>query len=92
MESEKDKEGDKMATTKSAPGFFNLLTSFKLSTIFENVFGKKEPEEEASWPLADAKHDWAEAQELFQACHYDRATPIFRRAVENLLKANCPGA
>jgi hypothetical protein len=30
-----------MATTKSAPGFFNLLTSFKLSTIFENVFGKK---------------------------------------------------
>lgn len=82
-----------MATTKSAPGFFNLLTSFKLSTIFENVFGKKEPdEEEASWPLADAKHDWAEAQELFQACHYDRATPIFRRAVENLLKANCPGA
>lgn len=76
--------------TKSAPGFFDLLTSFKLPTIFENIFGSKEPEEEASYPLADAKHDWAQALELFQACLYNQATPIFRRAVENLLKANCP--
>ncbi len=76
-----------MTTPKNGPGFFNLLTSFKPST----VLGKKEPEE-ASWPLTDAKHDWAEAQELFQTRHYDRATTIFRRAVENLLKANCHGA
>lgn len=73
--------------TKSAPGFFALLTSFKLSSIFV----KKEPEEEASYPLADAKRDWSEAMERFHAGHYDRATPLFRRAVENLLKANCPG-
>jgi hypothetical protein len=74
-----------MATTKDTPGFLNLLTSSRPS-------GKKEPEDEANWPLADAKQDWAKAQELLKACHYDQATPIFRRAVENLLKANCSGA
>lgn len=73
---------------KNAPGFFNLLSSFKLSSIFR----KKEPEEEIIYPLADAKQDWAEALELFRAGRYDRATPIFRRSVENLLKANCPGS
>jgi hypothetical protein len=74
--------------TKNAPGFLDLLSSFKLSSIFK----KKEPEEEISYPLADAKQDWAEALELFRAGHYDQATPVFRRSVENLLKANCPGS
>lgn len=72
---------------KNAPGFFDFLSPFKSSSIFK----KKEPEEEAGYPLADAKRDWADALELFQSGHYDQATPLFRRAVENLLKANCPG-
>ncbi|MGD0153562.1 MAG: hypothetical protein ABSC17_07350 [Thermacetogeniaceae bacterium] len=73
--------------TNGDPGFFDLLSSFKLSSIFK----KKEPEEEAIYPLADAKHDWATALEQFHAGNYDQATLLFRRAVENLLKANCPG-
>jgi HEPN domain-containing protein len=72
---------------KSVPSFLDLLSSFRLSSIFR----RKEPEEEASYPLADAKRDWAEAMALFQAGQYDRATQFFRSAVENLIKANCPG-
>lgn len=49
-------------------------------------------EEDGDWPLVKAKRDWAKAQELFQANHYDQATTLFRSSVENLLKANCPGA
>jgi HEPN domain-containing protein len=74
--------------SKSAPGLFNFLGSFRLSNTLEN----REPEQEAGWPLVDAKADWAEALTLFQTGQYDQATPVFRRTVENLIKANIPGA
>ncbi len=73
--------------TNDGPGFFDLQAPFKLSSIFK----RKEPEEEIAYPLAKSKHDWAEAQSQLLAGHYDQATLLFRRTVENLLKANCPG-
>lgn len=83
-----------MEKSKTGPGPLELL---KFPGVFW-PFGKRkkssrktEDEDEEVYSLYKARENWKMALQKKKAGQYDMATIHFRKSLEMLLKANCPG-